>query len=289
MDINPDCKGLKSTVFDIHTAGSVTLVQTPLAGLMQVIYHHRGAAQMWIVVPPGENVKLEVMLRKMFNIGIPTVAECPQFLRHLSVFLTEDLLRSWDIFFIQVRLEEGRSMIVFEGTYFWGHSTGFAILESKHLPGPYFVFDRHNLCSPEKQLCSGVITHVDYSSNLPPNNGNSQGFNSHAHYSSDQEMLREFEMDRLCRENSSLREGIDLMVAERNSLIRSNMELQAENEKLRAELVFRYRLINKLRSQNKLLGGHGIESSQHSTTKEAEHEGNRENSPDMEDDGAVEE
>jgi hypothetical protein len=150
---NPGCNGIGSSHIGIYTASSITNIHTSVAELMTIIYHHRGAPQIWIVVPPTERLRLEDLIRSIFGTELKDNKECSQFIEHLSIFVTPDLLQASGINYFKVRQEEKQTMIVFPGTYISSYSTGFAVLESRYMTGPQWAFDQYRFCYPANRLC----------------------------------------------------------------------------------------------------------------------------------------
>lgn len=127
-------------------------MQKSVAELATVIYHHRGSPRLWIVVPPTEHSNLERRIREEFQ---PELGEgyCSQFVKHLSLWITPDLLREWGMGFIQVLQEEKQMLFLFPSSYYWGMSTGFSIVEMKAVAGPRWELSDYRFCNPGYPLC----------------------------------------------------------------------------------------------------------------------------------------
>jgi hypothetical protein len=81
----------------ISTSGSAAAMQKSVAELTTILYHHRGAPRLWIVVPPVESAKLESCVMGVFEGELGDVEEkgcCSQFVKHLNLWVTPGLLRS---------------------------------------------------------------------------------------------------------------------------------------------------------------------------------------------------
>jgi hypothetical protein len=144
----------------ISTASSATAMQKPVAELTTILYHHRGAPRLWIVVPPVESAKLESCVRRVFDEELGGVEEkgcCSQFVKHLNLWVTPGLLRSWGVRFTQVLLREKQMLFFFPRSYFWGMSTGFSIVEAKAVAGPKWVLGGYRFCRAGYALCKPAV------------------------------------------------------------------------------------------------------------------------------------
>jgi hypothetical protein len=133
---------LRGNFITISTSGSATAMQKSVAELATILYRHRGALRLWIVVPPAESAKLESCVRGVFGEELGHVEEkgcCGQFVKHLNLWVAPGLLRSWSVRFTQVLLREEQMLFLFPGSYFWGMSTGFGIVDAKAVPGSKWV------------------------------------------------------------------------------------------------------------------------------------------------------
>jgi hypothetical protein len=152
----------------ISTAGSATCVQKSVAQLITVFYHHRGQPKLWIVVPPADGEMLEDMVREIFKdeLGLSEQLApggkrlCSQFVKHLDLWITPELLRSWGVRFTQVLLREKQMMFIFPGSYYWGLSKGFNIVEAKAVAGPKWTLDGYRFCEGAYRLCKPKIVFV---------------------------------------------------------------------------------------------------------------------------------
>ncbi len=143
----------------ISTPASATAMQKSVAELTMVIYHHRGSPKLWIVVPPAENGKLENHIRHVFADMLGEGQGgglCSQFVKHLSLWITPDLLQSWGIKFHQVLLREKQMLFLFPSSYYWGVSTGFSVIEMKAIAGPKWELNGYRFCAPSNPLCKAV-------------------------------------------------------------------------------------------------------------------------------------
>jgi hypothetical protein len=149
---------LSSTLINIATAGSVTEIQTSIAQLTTIIYHHRGSPRLWLVVPPQERAKFERKIRDTFEEKLGNSSKCSQFVKHLSIFVTPDMLKIWDVKFIQVYQIARQLVILSPLAYFWGYSTGHSIIETRNWTGSSWDLRGYQFCGLDSQFCQDAHT-----------------------------------------------------------------------------------------------------------------------------------
>jgi hypothetical protein len=151
---------LSGNFITISTSGSATVMQKSVTELTTILSHYRGAPRLWIVVPPVESAKLESCVRGMFGEKLGHVEEkgcCGQFVKHLNLWVTPGLLRSWSVRFTQVLLREKQMLFLFPESYFWGMSTGFGIVEAKAVLGSKWVLGGCRFCRAGYALCKPAV------------------------------------------------------------------------------------------------------------------------------------
>jgi hypothetical protein len=147
------CRDLLSgNYITISSPGSATAVQKSVGQLTTIIYHHCGRPRLWIVVPPAEHSKLESRIREIFRDKLGEGC-CSQFVKHLSLWITPDLLREWGVVFTQVLQQEKQTLFLFPSSYYCGMSTGFSIVETKAIAGPRWELNGYRFCGPSYPLC----------------------------------------------------------------------------------------------------------------------------------------
>lgn len=149
---NCNLKDFQAPLAQLNSLGSVYPVQTVFASLTLTVYHHRGSAFKWIIVPPMEKLKLEAAIRQQFNEELADL-ECSQFVHHLCLWVTPDRLRMWNIVFFEVTQSAGGLLFIFPGAYFWGFSTGHNVLEWKYHAGEHWDCSHYNFCLLNNPLC----------------------------------------------------------------------------------------------------------------------------------------
>ena len=150
--IRSNQKESQAPLVQVNTAGSPLQVETSIAGLTVAIYHHRGDPFYWIIVPPVAKLAFEAKIRAEFREEIGD-GECSRFVNHLSLWITPDRLKTWNIDFFQITQGAGQLLFLFPGTYFWGWSRGHNILEMKNHTGPEWNCGDYKFCSLMNKLC----------------------------------------------------------------------------------------------------------------------------------------
>ncbi|KZF20056.1 JmjC-domain-containing protein [Xylona heveae TC161] len=104
-------------------------------------YHHVGAPKKWYVVRPREHQWLEEFIHNFLNpeerlLGSEHLRkprrppQCGQFLRHNSLYLPEETLRTIGVCYTRVVQHQGEMVITFPFAYHQGYNTGPNIAEA---------------------------------------------------------------------------------------------------------------------------------------------------------------
>jgi JmjC domain, hydroxylase len=150
--IRSNQKEPQAPLVQVNTACSPLQVETSIAGLTVIVYHYRGRPFNWIIVPPVAKLAFEAKIRAEFleEIG---VGECSRFVHHLSLWVTPERLRIWNIKFFQVTQKAGQLLFLFSGAYFWGWSNGHDVLEMKTRTGAKWDCGDYRFCNFRNNLC----------------------------------------------------------------------------------------------------------------------------------------
>lgn len=146
-----DWTGLKSHIGTITTPGSLIHVHTSIANTQIHYYNHQGSPINWLVVPPSDRDTFELRIRNVFAAEIDL--ECSQFINHLSLWLSPDLLKSWGIEYRQISQEARQIVVIFPGSYVWAWASGFTILEKSAHACANWSFENYKFCNLQSNLC----------------------------------------------------------------------------------------------------------------------------------------
>lgn len=137
----------------VHTAGSAIPAEVAIANLTTVIYHHRGEAFYWIVIPPNQQAVLEAKIRNRFTWEIGQ-KPCGQFVRHLSLWITPQRLEQWNITYYRIVQTERQLLFVFPGAYIWGWASGHCVIEKKYHAGDKWNCKEYAFCTRQNLMCN---------------------------------------------------------------------------------------------------------------------------------------
>jgi len=127
-------------------------VNTPIFNLTIFHFLHSGSPRYWIIVPREEKTHLEDCVQQHFQSVIGQ-DNCSQWIHHGSIWISPTLLSEWGIKFYTVTQEIHQLFIVFPGSYTWGYSSGFSILESKFHAGNNWSLENYRPCDMDIQAC----------------------------------------------------------------------------------------------------------------------------------------
>jgi hypothetical protein len=143
---------LCSSYINITTSVSPQAIQTSLAGLTTIYFHHRGSPRHWIIIPPKEKAVFEERMAQAFK-PLLQGRRCSKFVHHLSAWINPDLLRQWGIPYFSLTQSYNQLLIFFPHAYYFGYSSGFSIIESKFHAGPHWNYQDYLFCNLESPLC----------------------------------------------------------------------------------------------------------------------------------------
>ncbi|OWP01861.1 hypothetical protein B2J93_4711 [Marssonina coronariae] len=151
-------------VNDLHitiaTAASPILIKTTLAASTTVYFHHRGRPRHWIVIPPKAAAEFENKLASKLRLEEgKTGALCAQFVEHLRLWIQPSVLLDWGISFHEFLQEAGELVFFPPGSYFYGFSTGFSIIEQKIHVGEHWNQNDCKFCSRIEGCPEGAYYH----------------------------------------------------------------------------------------------------------------------------------
>ena len=142
-----------SSYITVSTAGSILPVQTSVANLTTIFFHHRGSPMRWVVVPPRAKAAFETRVRLELGEGQES-GGCSQFIRHSSLWIDPETLRGWGIDFVEVTQNVYQVLFLLPGCYFYGYSTGFSIIESKVHAGERWAYgSEYRFCDARRKSC----------------------------------------------------------------------------------------------------------------------------------------
>lgn len=110
--------GKSNTFFTIHVED---------ANLYSLNYLHSGYPKVWIVV----NGQHQTQLESAFAADLPwETRQCPEYLQHKNILLTESWLTSKGIPYVKIRQEPGDFVITSPGAYHQGCNLGCNLAEA---------------------------------------------------------------------------------------------------------------------------------------------------------------
>jgi hypothetical protein len=155
---------LYGSYINIACAGSPLPVRSAVADLTTIYFHHRGSPRHWIVIPPTSKIAFEDRIRTEYNSEIPTPL-CSQFIRHLRIWISPDTLKEWGIDFLEITQEKYQLLFIFPGSYYYGYSAGFSIVESKIHAGEHWKYNGYIFCDIGSKSCQTDNIAVKFPSN----------------------------------------------------------------------------------------------------------------------------
>jgi hypothetical protein len=136
----------------IATAGSPLTIRSAFASLTTIYFHHRGSARRWVVIPPMAREAFENRILKEFDIQSDDRA-CDQFIHHMKLWIQPSVLKRWGIPYYELIQKELQLIFFFPGSYYYGYSEGFSIIESKMHGGDRWDYSRYKFCSTNSEQC----------------------------------------------------------------------------------------------------------------------------------------
>ncbi|KAK2628746.1 hypothetical protein QTJ16_001849 [Diplocarpon rosae] len=132
----------------VATAASPIPIKTTLAASTTMYFHHQGRARHWIVIPPKAAADFEKKLVSKLGLEEGKIgALCAHFVEHLCLWIKPNVLLDWGIVFYEFLQEAGQLVFFPPGSYFYGYSTGFSIIEEKIHAGENWNYDDCRFCS----------------------------------------------------------------------------------------------------------------------------------------------
>lgn len=153
--IRTNSKDFQTTFIHINSPGSPIPIETSIASLVTLKYHHRGSPINWIVVSPQAKTNFESKIREEFKQSI-TDPECSQFIKHLNLWLIPAMLDLWHIKYFRMTQNQGQLLFLFPDAYYWGWCPGQSIVETKYHAGTQWDCRSYAFCNLRSSLCASA-------------------------------------------------------------------------------------------------------------------------------------
>ncbi|PVH86164.1 hypothetical protein DL98DRAFT_582752 [Cadophora sp. DSE1049] len=150
------CRRVKNTdlygsSITIAATGSPIPLHTAPFWLTTIYYHHRGGPLKWIIIPPRAKEVFEQRVAK--ELRYDPAGRCSQNITHLNLWIEPALLRAWGVEFIEFSQEEQQLLFIFPGSYLFGCSEEFSIIERKFHAGYSWSYEGYKFCNQKSDSC----------------------------------------------------------------------------------------------------------------------------------------